>query len=136
MPKTTTTRLYLLTGLLLPTWRDIPTTNERIYRVTPDEATAMIGRTLSQEGAAALCACFLVSNPQSPVEMLTAALTAASIFVTLAEAIIDSLARAPAAMIFPNQNHHLGVSDGRLNGSGTPEIFAVFKSPLTAFSIC
>ena len=70
----TTTRLYLLTGLLLPIWKDIPTTNERIYRVTPDGATAMIGRTLSEEGAAALRARFLVSNPQTPQEMLTAAL--------------------------------------------------------------
>ena len=45
-----------------------------IYRVTPDGATAMIGRTLSEEGAAALRARFLVSNPQTPQEMLTAAL--------------------------------------------------------------
>ncbi|MFW2544771.1 strawberry notch-like NTP hydrolase domain-containing protein [Primorskyibacter sp. 2E107] len=74
LPKTTTTKLYLLTGLLLPIWKDIPTTNERIYRVTPDGATAMIGRTLSEEGAAALRASFLVSNPQTPQEMLTAAL--------------------------------------------------------------
>jgi hypothetical protein len=74
LPKTTTTKLYLLTGLLLPIWKDIPTTNERIYRVTPDGATAMIGRTLSEEGAAALRARFLVSNPRTPQEMLTAAL--------------------------------------------------------------
>jgi len=74
LPKTTTTKLYLLTGLLLPIWKDIPATNERIYRVTPDGATAMIGRTLSEEEAAALRACFLVSNPQTPQEILTAAL--------------------------------------------------------------
>ncbi|GGA33175.1 strawberry notch family protein [Neptunicoccus cionae] len=74
LPKTTTTKLYLLTGLLLPIWKDIPTTNERIYRVTPDGGTSMIGRTLSEEGAAALRARFLVSNPQTPEEMLTAAL--------------------------------------------------------------
>jgi hypothetical protein len=74
LPKTTTTKLYLLTGLLLPIWKDIPTTNERIYRVTPNGATAMIGRTLSEEGAAALRARFLVSNPQTPQEMVTAAL--------------------------------------------------------------
>ena len=74
LPKTTTTKLYLLTGLLLPIWKNIPTTNERIYRVTQDGATAMIGRTLSEEGAAALRARFLVSNPQTPQEMLTAVL--------------------------------------------------------------
>lgn len=59
---------------MLPIWKDIPTANERIYRVTPDGATAMIGRTLSEEGAAALRARFLVSNPRTPQEMLTAAL--------------------------------------------------------------
>jgi len=74
LPKTSMTKLYLLTGLLLPIWKDIPTTNERIYRVTPDGGTSMIGRTLSEEGAAALRARFLVSNPQTPEEMLTAAL--------------------------------------------------------------
>jgi len=78
LPKTTTTKLYLLTGLLLPIWKDIPTTNERIYRVTPDGATAMIGRTLSEEGAAALRARFQVSNPVTPQEMLTAALGTAA----------------------------------------------------------
>ncbi len=34
----------------------------------------MIGRTLSEEGAAALRARFLVSNPQTPQEMMTVAL--------------------------------------------------------------
>jgi len=76
LPKTTTTRLYLLTGLLLPIWKDIPTTNERIYRVTPDGGSSMIGRTLSEQGAAALRARFLVLDPQTPQEMLTAALGA------------------------------------------------------------
>ena len=74
LPKTTTTKLYLLTGLLLPIWKDIPTSNERIYRVTPNGGSSMIGRTLSEEGAAALRARFLVANPQTPQEMLTAAL--------------------------------------------------------------
>src|SRR6056297_3963362 len=36
LPKTTTTKLYLLTAQPLPLTKDIPTTNERIYRVTPD----------------------------------------------------------------------------------------------------
>ncbi|KIC39830.1 SAM-dependent methlyltransferase [Ruegeria sp. ANG-R] len=76
LPKTTTTRLYLLTGLLLPIWKDIPTTNERIYRVTPDGGTSMIGRTLSEQGAVTLRARFLVQDPQTPQEMLTAALGA------------------------------------------------------------
>jgi len=74
LPKTTTTKLYLLTGLLLPIWKDIPSGNERIYRVTPEGSASMIGRTVSEDGAAALRARFLVGTPQTPQEMLTAAL--------------------------------------------------------------
>jgi hypothetical protein len=74
LPKTTTTKLYLLTGLLLPIWKNIPTSNERIYRVTPEGCTSMIGRTLSEEGAAALRARFMTGTPETTSEMLTAAL--------------------------------------------------------------
>ncbi len=74
LPKTTTTKLYLLTGLLLPIWKNIPTSNERIYRVTPEDCASMIGRTLSEEGAAALRARFMTGTPETPSEMLTAAL--------------------------------------------------------------
>ncbi|WP_425596491.1 hypothetical protein [Roseobacter litoralis] len=74
LPKTTTRKLFLLTGLLLPIWKDIPTNNERIYRVTPEGCASMIGRTLSEEGAAALRARFMVGTPKTPHEMLTAAL--------------------------------------------------------------
>ncbi|WP_068117763.1 strawberry notch family protein [Tropicimonas marinistellae] len=74
LPKTTTTKLYLLTGLLLPIWKDIPSGNERIYRVTPEGQASMIGRTVSEDGAAALRARFMVGAPKTPQEMLTAAL--------------------------------------------------------------
>jgi hypothetical protein len=74
LPKTTTTKLYLLTGLLLPIWKDIPSGNERIYRVTPEGHASMIGRTVSEDGAAALRARFLVFNPVTPQETLAAAL--------------------------------------------------------------
>ncbi|UWR24638.1 strawberry notch-like NTP hydrolase domain-containing protein [Sulfitobacter sp. S190] len=74
LPRTTTTKLYLLTGLLLPIWKDIPSGNERIYRVTPDGCASMIGRTVSEEGAAALRARFLIGTPQTPSEMVAAAL--------------------------------------------------------------
>ena len=74
LPRTTTTKLYLLTGLLLPIWKDIPTNNERIYRVTPEGYAGMIGRTLSEESAASLRARFLVGTPKTPQEMLAAAL--------------------------------------------------------------
>jgi hypothetical protein len=74
LPKTTRTKLYLLTGLLLPIWKTIPTSNERIYRVTPEGCASMIGRTLSEEGAAALRARFMTGTPETPGEMLTAVL--------------------------------------------------------------
>ena len=74
LPKTTTTKLYLLTGLLLPIWKDIPSCNERIYRVTLEGQGSMIGRTVSEDGAAALRARFMVGTPKTPQEMLTAAL--------------------------------------------------------------
>lgn len=74
LPKTITTKLYLLTGLLLPIWREVPSSNERIYRVLPNEGSAMIGRTLSEESAAALRARFMTSDPKTPEEKLTAAL--------------------------------------------------------------
>ncbi|KCV81123.1 putative methylase/helicase [Actibacterium atlanticum] len=74
LPKTTTTKLYLLTGLLLPIWKDIPSGNERIYRVTPEGCASLIGRTVSEDGAAALRARFMAGDPKTPQEMLTAAL--------------------------------------------------------------
>ena len=74
LPKTTTTKLYLLTGLLLPIWKDIPSGNERIYRVTPEGQGSMIGRTVSEDGAAALRARVMGGTPKTPQEMLTAAL--------------------------------------------------------------
>ena len=74
LPKTATTKLYLLTGLLLPIWKDIPSGNERIYRVTPEGQASMIGRTVSEDGAAALRARFMVGTPKTPQEVLTAAL--------------------------------------------------------------
>ena len=74
LPRQETTKLFLLTGLLLPIWKDIPTRNERIYRVTPDGGGAMIGRTLSEDGAAALRARFMTGTPVTSGEMLTIAL--------------------------------------------------------------
>ena len=74
LPKISITKLYLLTGLLLPIWKAIPSGNERIYRVTPEGQGSMIGRTVSEDGAAALRARFMVGTPKTPQEMLTAAL--------------------------------------------------------------
>jgi len=74
MPKFEVRKLYVLTGLLLPIWKMIPTANERIYRVSPEGKPAMIGRTVSEDGAAALRARFMIDTPKSASEMLTVAL--------------------------------------------------------------
>jgi len=74
LPKVSVTKLFVLTGLLLPIWKSIPSGNERIYRVTPDGEASMIGRTVSEDGAAALRARFMTSTPTTPTQMLTAAL--------------------------------------------------------------
>ncbi len=74
LPKTTTTRLYLLTGLLLPIWKSLPSNNERIYRVTPEGHASMIGRTVGEHGVAALRAQFMIRDPKTPEEILQVAL--------------------------------------------------------------
>lgn len=74
LPKISVTKLYVLTGLLLPIWKSIPSGNERIYRVTPEGEASMIGRTVSEDGAAALRARFMQGTPKTPAEMLTVAL--------------------------------------------------------------
>lgn len=73
LPKTTTTKMYLLTGLLLPIWKQIPSHNERIYRVTPEGGTAMIGRTIGEDGVAHLQAIFKIGTPQTADDMITCA---------------------------------------------------------------
>ena len=73
LPKTSLTKLYLLTGLLLPIWKQIPSHNERIYRVTPEGESAMIGRTIDGEGVARLQATFKIGTPRTADEMITCA---------------------------------------------------------------
>lgn len=73
LPTVETTSLYLLTGLLLPIWTKIPSQNERIYRTTPTGGSAMIGRALGEDQAAALRARFMTEIPTTPKEMLTKA---------------------------------------------------------------
>lgn len=73
LPKTTTSSFYLLTGLLLPIWTRIPSLDEKIWRVTPDGGTPMIGRVLSEEAATTLRARFQTGTPETPAQMLTTA---------------------------------------------------------------
>ena len=74
LPTVSVTKLFVLTGLLLPIWQSIPSGNERIYRVSPEGVASMIGRTVSEDGAAALRSRFMIGTPKSPAEMLSVAL--------------------------------------------------------------
>lgn len=73
LPRVETTKVYVLTGLLLPIWKQIPGGNERIYRVTPENAAPMIGRTVGENGVAQLQAVFKIGTPKTAEEMITCA---------------------------------------------------------------
>lgn len=74
LPRVETTKIFLLTGLLLPIWTKIPSQNERIYRVIPEGGTAMIGRALHEDQAASLRARFMTESPTTPAEIVTKAI--------------------------------------------------------------
>ena len=73
LPTVETHRLVLLTGLLLPIWRDIPSDNERIWRVTPEDGAARIGRAISPEQAVVLAGRFR-GGESTPAEQAAAAM--------------------------------------------------------------
>ena len=73
LPKVETTRIVLLTGLLLPIWRDIPSDSERIWRVTPEDGVARIGRAISPEQAVVLASRFR-GGETTPAELVAAAM--------------------------------------------------------------
>jgi hypothetical protein len=73
LPKIETHRLVLLTGLLLPIWRDIPSDSERIWRVTPEDGVARIGRAISPEQAVVLASRFR-GGETTPAELAAAAM--------------------------------------------------------------
>ncbi|MGR3436519.1 MAG: strawberry notch C-terminal domain-containing protein, partial [Shimia sp.] len=73
LPRVATERFVLLTGLLLPIWRDIPSDSERIWRVTPEDGVARIGRAISPEQAVVLRARFK-GGGGTPGELVAAAM--------------------------------------------------------------
>lgn len=73
LPRVATERLVLLTGLLLPIWRDIPSDSERIWRVTPEDGIARIGRAISPEQAVVLSARFQ-GGGGTPAKLVAAAM--------------------------------------------------------------
>ena len=73
LPTVETHRIVLLTGLLLPIWRDIPSDNERIWRVTPKDGVSRIGRAISPEQAIVLASKFR-GGESTPAELAAAAM--------------------------------------------------------------
>jgi predicted RNA methylase len=73
LPLVETHRIVLLTGLLLPIWRDIPSDSERIWRVTPKDGVSRIGRAISPEQAVVLARRFR-GGETTPAELVAAAM--------------------------------------------------------------
>ncbi len=58
----TTSELYIVTGLLLPIWKQLPEESTRVYRLQADDGTRIVGRRVSAAWAAGTTA-----KPEAPV---------------------------------------------------------------------
>lgn len=72
LPDLDTTTLYLLTGLILPIWREIPGESLRIYRAVCDDSTSLLGRAVSPSEAAILRGRFMQVDHSDPASLLSA----------------------------------------------------------------
>ena len=74
LPSHTESRLWLVTGLLLPVWDRLPREDLRVRRLRTDDGEALIGRVLNPEQATALRRAFgLGAGPRpSPAEVYEA----------------------------------------------------------------
>ena len=75
LPKVETEIVVLLTGLLLPIWKTIPSSSQRIWRVTPEDAIARIGRAISADEALVLKGRFRGDGAAQSDELIAAAMT-------------------------------------------------------------
>ena len=82
LPSHTESRLWLVTGLLLPIWDRLPGENMRVRRLATDAGERLLGRVLTPEQAHAFRDAFgLAGGPvMSPVEMHEAILTRGASF--------------------------------------------------------
>jgi len=72
LPTVSHTDLYLLTGLLIPIWKYLPTGEQRIWRGTPDGSPALLGPALTEQQAAELKGRLAPSVVADPASVLTA----------------------------------------------------------------
>ncbi|WP_299821270.1 strawberry notch-like NTP hydrolase domain-containing protein [uncultured Jannaschia sp.] len=79
LPKVRTEAIVLLTGLLLPIWKTIPSSNQRIWRVTPEDGLSRIGRAISPDRggdeALVLKGRFRGDDAAQPDELVASAMT-------------------------------------------------------------
>ena len=82
LPSHTESRLWLVTGLLLPIWDRLPGENMRVRRLATDAGESLLGRILTPEQAHAFRDAFgLAGGPvMSPAEMHEAILTRGASF--------------------------------------------------------
>ena len=76
LPKIVTNKLFLVTGLILPVWNDIPSKEARIYRVPQKNGVALLGRALNETNANQLRSKFLKPCIETPKQILNAVLYA------------------------------------------------------------
>ena len=70
LPRVHVETIVLLTGLLLPIWKTIPSDNERIWRVTPEDGQSRIGRAISPDQALVLKGRFRTGGEAAPDELV------------------------------------------------------------------
>jgi len=76
LPSHTESRLWLVTGLLLPVWDRLPKDDLRVRRLTTDDGEALIGRVMNPEQAVALRGAFgLGAGPMPDAAEVHRALT-------------------------------------------------------------
>jgi len=75
LPTVSHSDLYLLTGLLIPIWKHLPTGEQRIWRGTPDGSPALLGPALADVQAAALKGRLAPSDVVDPASVLAAVTT-------------------------------------------------------------
>lgn len=74
MPRLDARQVYLLTGLILPIWRNIPGSSMRIFRATTQDGTSLLGRALTPEEAGLLRGRYVQVDDQDAASILTAVL--------------------------------------------------------------
>jgi predicted RNA methylase len=81
LPEFRESTLHVVTGLLLPIWRQLPNDGGRVYRLQSDEGERVIGRQVSPAWVAAACA----TAPQLTTEDAFAGLIAGRMVLHLAD---------------------------------------------------